>query len=248
MPEPGTGLEISPGDAGEGPGRCRSPGERREPGRAHPGDRGWVFTPQWRCRTGLGVLQLIPWPGTEPLSPTPDLPEPGAGAAGVAHVEAVQGRKRRSGNSLEKQQEPNKRNARPFPAHQDELPSLAQRREGNRERHGHGAAVQDPATLCVPAPELQERVVPHNTQMQCQSTGRDLGNPRAHTAPGSCSLEPTLGQTPASGSGRAPAQLPAVTKGPSAAPCDRGGSGSAATGQGEAPAERRTDGKHQGLC
>lgn len=38
---------------------------------------------------------------------------------------------------------------------------------------------------------------------------------------------------------RAPVQLPGVTKGPSAAPCGRGGSGSAALGQGEAPAQRR---------
>lgn len=45
--------------------------------------------------------------------------------------------------------------------------------------HGHGSAVQEPAPLCVPAPELEELLVPHNTQIKCQSTGRGMGHPWA---------------------------------------------------------------------
>lgn len=99
----------------------------------------------------------------------------------MAQAEAVQGwgRKRRSGNSLEKQQERNERRARPFPAHRDEPSSLAQRGEGKGERHGHGSSVQDPATLCVPAPQLEELLVPHSIQIKGQSTGRDLDHPEA---------------------------------------------------------------------
>lgn len=128
--------------------------------------------------TGLGIGTRAPGRAESELSSlVPRRISQSRGRLGGAQAEAVQGRgqKRRSGNSLEKQQQRNKRRARPFPAHRDELSSLAQWGEGKGERHGQGSAVRDPATLCVPVPQLEELLVPQNTPNQAPKHEQGYG-------------------------------------------------------------------------
>lgn len=167
------------------------PGRGREDAGA-PGTAGGCST-----RTGLGLLRRshraghrhkTPWfsERAELPSPTADFPVPRAGDAGVAQVE---GGKQRSENQKQA----------PCPAFPG-APGWALQ-PGTAGRGERGLARAQPPSVSLP------RLVSHNTQTERQSTGRDLGHPRA--AMGShCPWEMQpgahLGQTPALESGRAP--------------------------------------------